>query len=906
MIFAGTSKGFDSSTDRFKSSSKVVEQADGIKLVLSGGGSRGLAHIGVIKALEEANIKISSVTGTSIGAIIGGLYASGYTIEEIEKIAAATNWTEIFSFKTVFDRSYREFGERQIFDQYQVELIFDNYRFQPPKAFSEGTSYTAFLQKLIWAAPYKPTKDFSTLKIPFAAVASDLSKGNSVTIKTGSLASALRASGNVPLRYAPIQFGEDSYLIDGGIMANIPVSEAREQPGSVLVAVDCSSPLLPPTDLGNPLNIASQLISIAIQNMSKNSLLNADFVIRPELADRDNFDFSNQKEILDKGYAEGRIMADLINSFMAAREQKRRLDIVQNFSKRSIKDLDDVAFAGANIQDSLQLQNILNSSFLSVGNRLNSFLNELERLSDKYQDIIYDENDNTFNFIRYSSINSISLGLLDRNLAEDKGCCDDWNGDINALVSNLSDDLKASEGKLYTPELADSIKLHILKAFRDNGYAYANVLSISEDESSGGIALRIDAIAGLFGDIKITGNYNTSSMFIERELTLERDQPITISALEASWERLLNSGYFQQVELIPQFNPLSNKIDLEIYVSENGREFLRFGGGVDNERIVQGGFQLGTRNILETGTDVSVAFMSGQRDLEYSLQLQNTRIPFLGIGFSAVGYYDRRNVYNYETRANQSRDLYINDIDGEYEEERFGITGAVFSQLRTFGRVQLDYNLERQRWQTISSGSNQDSLTQDFYTTSLFGISSEIDSRNDLVFPDDGTYLLIRYESSLIDLGDVGFSRLQLIGSQAVTFDRHTVEPKVRFGWADASTPFMELFSLGGNNSFYGMREDERRGRQQFAASIAYRYRIPIVDLLDIYLHGRYDVGEIWREPEQIKLENLKHGFGFGLGANTPLGPALLSFGRRFYFLENPYTVRTGPWLAYLQIGIRL
>jgi NTE family protein len=892
---------------------KVPLDADktrGIKLILSGGGSRGIAHIGVLRALEENEVPIASITGTSIGAIIGGLYASGYSVDEIENIALETDWQKIFSFKTVFDRSYREFGERDSYDNYQVELIFDGLLFVPPRSFSLGTQYTAYLQELAWRAPYKPITGFNDLKIPFAAVASDLTKGKAVIIKNGSLASALRMSGNVPLRYAPIQNGS-AYLIDGGIMANIPVSEADEMPGDISVAVDCSSPLLTPGDLENPINIASQLIAIAIKNMSESSAKNADFIIKPHLADRDNFDFTNQQEIIQSGYEEGLEMASLINSYYAANQKSNRLKTIKDLS-RSTQDISEIGLEGLDSKDESYLRAIISNQLNGPGQKINQILKAIQNLSNKYEDIEYISVNNSFRFNKIPIIKSIDFVLLDsisNNVQNDSNLF--GSSDIYSLTDKSLQNIDVEDyiGKHANSEVINNIKLEILEQMRNQGLAFSNIIDINYDKGGnkyGDAELKVEVISGRLGEITISGNESTSALFIERELELERGYPITINGIRYSWENLLNSGFFQQVELTPKYNPTTQHIDLDVAVIEQGREFLLLGGGVDNERIVQGGFQIGSQNIFETGTDLSASFMGGLRDLEYSLQLQNTRIPFVGFGVSAEAYYDSREVYNYTRREDQPRETYIADINGEYEEERFGLNAALFTQLERFGRVQIDYTLERQRWQTISAPRSGDSVTQDFYTVGILGLSSEIDSRNDIYFPERGSRLLVRYESSLFDIAEVGFTRLSISGSHNLTLGRNTIEPSVNFGWSDASIPFMELFSLGGMYSFYGMREDENRGRQHFVASLAYRYKIPIVDLLDVYLHGRYDLGEIWSEPQQIKLENLKHGIGFGVGMNTPLGPAQLGFGRRFYFLDNPYTLRTGPWLTYLQIGIRV
>jgi len=873
-------------------------EKDGVRLVLSGGGSRGLAHIGVLKAFEEEQVKIGSITGTSIGAIIGGLYASGYSLRQIEDIAASTDWDEIFSFRAQFDRTNKELGDRKIYDRYQVRLIFDGNRFQPPKSFSSGTKYTAYLQNIVWDAPYKHAMSFDNLKIPFAAVASDLTTGRPIVIRQGSMASALRMSGNVPLRYAPIGYENDAFLIDGGIMANIPVRESLELPGDLTVAVDCTSPLLPPSDLENPLNIASQLISIAMKTMSDSAAKYSDFVIRPRIGDRDNFDFSRQEEAINRGYSEAKSIIQLIKSYYGALRNKRRLEILSAMPERSLDDLHMMSFEGF-FNDHLDRINSIFSSFQKEKaglKQLDKLMTYLGGISHTYREMEYDSRLNRITAIPNPVVDNLQLVLPEDERMKYK----EVNDTLETIASGF-------EGMPWSHSLRDSIKASLLSYLRLEGYAFANIIEMEitspkKDKSS----LRIHIAMGEVGEIFITGNERTSDIFIQREIDLDQGAPINKRGLVNSWENLLNSDYFDQVQIVPLFDPVTAKTNLHIHVAEKGREYVLLGGGVDNERIVQGGMEIGTKNILETGTDLSLGFMAGVRDMSYFINVQNTRIPYIGLGLMARGYYDSRNVYAYDTRSGLPRDSYFNEIVGEYQEERYGFNSSLFTQLETFGRISFDYTYEMQRWQTIDVPSMEDSTYMDFYGLSLFGFSSLIDTRNDIYFPTSGSHFLFRYESSLFDIGDVSFTRITLMGSHNINLGRHSIEPSFRFGLADASIPFVENFSLGGQNTFFGMREDERRGRQMLVGSIGYRYKIPIVDLIDIYLHSRYDMGEIWVEAESIKLQNLKHGIGFGIGMNTPLGPAEFNLGRRFYFLQEPYQVVMGPWLAYLQIGVRV
>jgi NTE family protein len=133
----------------------------------------------------------------------------------------------------------------------------------------------------------------------------------------------------------------------------------------------------------------------------------------------------------------------------------------------------------------------------------------------------------------------------------------------------------------------------------------------------------------------------------------------------------------------------------------------------------------------------------------------------------------------------------------------------------------------------------------------------------------------------------------------------HTLHPRVMIGVADETLPISEQFSLGGQQNFFGFREDNTRGKQLVAASLEYQYKLPFLILFDAYFKARYDLGAMWAKTEEIRLEDFKHGIGITLGLDTPIGPADFSLGRSFYIrndlLHRP--VSFGPFVLYFSIG---
>ncbi|MDH3925395.1 MAG: patatin-like phospholipase family protein, partial [Xanthomonadales bacterium] len=237
---------------------KEQEGRPKIGLVLSGGGARGGAHVGVLKALEEMNVPIDFVAGTSMGAIIGGLYASGYSADEIEKLLIETDWKKALTDKPARrDRTMRKKDlERQFLIPYRIG--FNKGSLQLPLGVIEGQHLDQVFHQML--LPVVGINDFDDLPLPFRAIATDLVTGEAVVLSSGSLANSLRASMSVPGVFAPVKI-DGRLLVDGGMANNLPVNIVREMGADIVIAVDISTPLLTEEQLTSILSVTEQLTS---------------------------------------------------------------------------------------------------------------------------------------------------------------------------------------------------------------------------------------------------------------------------------------------------------------------------------------------------------------------------------------------------------------------------------------------------------------------------------------------------------------------------------------------------------------------------------------------------------------------------------------------------------------------
>jgi NTE family protein len=273
-----------------------------IGLALSGGGARGGAHVGILKALEELDVEIDYIAGTSMGAIIGGLYASGYSAEEIEHILIDTDWKKAMTDKPA--RKDRTMRKKELEYEFLIpyRIGFNKGKFQMPLGAIEGQHLDQLFHKML--LPVVGIKQFDRLPIPFRAVATDLVTGEAIVLSGGSLPNALRASMSVPGIFAPVRI-DGHLLVDGGMSNNLPVNVVREMGADIVIAVDISSPLLKEEQLTSILSVTEQLTNFLTRRTTElqiESLGPEDVLIVPELGGFSSADFEEAEDIVHLGY----------------------------------------------------------------------------------------------------------------------------------------------------------------------------------------------------------------------------------------------------------------------------------------------------------------------------------------------------------------------------------------------------------------------------------------------------------------------------------------------------------------------------------------------------------------------------------------------------------------------------
>ncbi|AVO57854.1 patatin-like phospholipase family protein [Pseudomonas chlororaphis] len=307
-----------------------------IGLVLSGGAARGLAHIGVLKALEEQGVKIDAIAGTSMGAVIGGLYASGYKIDELEKLALSIDWQQALSDAPPReDIPFRRKQDDRDFLVKQKLSFRDDGSLGLPLGVIQGQNLALLLESML--AHASDTRDFDKLPIPFRAVATDIASGEKVVFRKGHLPRVIRASMSIPAVFAPVEM-DGRLLVDGGMTDNIPLDVARDMGVDIAIVVDIGTPLRSRQQLATVVDVLNQSITLMTRRNSEEQLATLhknDVLIQPPLASFGVTDFGRAQEMIDAGYRATRILDARLAPLRQAESMDAGLSAARTPSQRT-------------------------------------------------------------------------------------------------------------------------------------------------------------------------------------------------------------------------------------------------------------------------------------------------------------------------------------------------------------------------------------------------------------------------------------------------------------------------------------------------------------------------------------------------------------------------------------------
>lgn len=304
-----------------------------VGLVLSGGGAKGIAHIRVLKELEKAGVQIDYIGGTSMGSIVGGLYASGYTADQIEEAVLKTDFIDLLQDKV--SRRQKPFFSKEHGEKYAVSLPIKKGSLGLPLGLSKGQNVLNFLTELL--APVDEITDFSKLPIPFYCIGTNIETGKEEVLERGSLPLALRASAAFPSLLNPVDI-DGKLLVDGGVVNNFPVDIMKKKGVDIIIGVSVQGELLKRDELTSVASLLMQIINFQMYQKSDQQVELLDVYIKPNVIDYSVISFDAKKEILAEGEKKAKMYRVVFDSIAKMQPKKNRTLKVLSKRKRFLVD----------------------------------------------------------------------------------------------------------------------------------------------------------------------------------------------------------------------------------------------------------------------------------------------------------------------------------------------------------------------------------------------------------------------------------------------------------------------------------------------------------------------------------------------------------------------------------------
>ncbi|MFN4908223.1 MAG: patatin-like phospholipase family protein [Bacteroidota bacterium] len=781
-------------------------QRDRVALVLTGGGARGLSQIGVLQVMERAGIRPDVIIGCSFGSVVGALYASGHTAQEIDSIMRTVDWDDIASLRSDAEREYMFLSQKQESDQNLLKLRFNNFTLRPPTAIGGSARFSLLLQQILWRTPYGHTTLFDDLRIPLRVVATNLATGRVAVLDKGNLALAVRASATFPLRYSPVRWSNDSILVDGGLVANIPTDVARQLGATKIIVVNTVSPLEKPDALNTALSIADQALMSSMKLLDSARLAVADIVITPELGGLTTFDFDQVDSLVALG---ARCAEQQFGAFQAL----------------------------------AQLQSA-----------------QSERL-------------------QAPPVRIVSV-----------------DGDA-ALASAIASDLSLPQWYPSSDIREREIRTQVLRSLRSQGIEHGFVRSMSMQGAD--LVITIDRGAQITTSLLLHDDVDENE--VRRELAYDESDTLSFSGLVRTWQNLNASDLLGEVDVRAEPNVDRGTL-VTIAARSQGNQSVGLGIRVDNERYTQGSLQLTQESFFVPGLRLMARGAISERIGTLSLGMEMPRIAGSLWTATLRAYTSFRNVWIYTNRPDRPVHAPIPLRTDEFSEDRYGARLSAGRQLERNGVVLAELRYENLRYRDLNVTSRTP-----FQTIGTVRGIARWDDRDRIAFATKGRTIDLFAETSVLRLSNqASFTKLSAAVTSVFNSGWLTITPSGMIGAADRTLPPAELFSLGGQDMLFGMREDQIRGRQILTGNLDVRAKLPFKIFFDTYLSIRYDLGAVWENPEFIKLDQFRQGIGATLGIDTPIGPVNVSIGQCFYRLPQTTRIVIEPILLYFSLGARL
>lgn len=862
----------------FGLSKKIPANKPKVSLVLSGGGSRAISHIGVLRALDELDIKVDQIIGTSMGSVIGGLFSAGYRLPHLENLIKSINWDQLF-FVTGEDRTDLFVDQKITEDKSLFTIRLNGLSPVVPQSLNTGKKISNLLTSVTMNAPINRYDSFDELLFDYRAVATELITGDRVVLKNGALSEAMRASSSVSFLLPPIKM-DSLLLVDGGLIDNLPIKTAVELNPDYIIASDATSALRGKEDLIYPWDIADQLVTIPSRKVWEENKQFADVLLTHELNNIKNNDFTNIDDIILAGYENSK-----------AELQSVKQEIKQRYIEKLA--VEERIFNNIHINENPNplekeiFNKYPNPDFVKKSNLLYEICKLYE--SGDYENISAS--------VKIDSISTLSIDYKLNpkiNAIKLEGVTLIPLDSAYGLIGDVLD-------KPYNSDRILNSTLKLIRFYRSKNYMLVSPDVIKFDKESGELIISINE--GKISDILVSGNKNTHSSIIKREFSALKDKYLTKKEFEKGLRNLSATDLFDNIVVNVDKKDNDQKI-LKLHLDEKLPNVLRFGLRIDDENFTQFAVDLRNENLFGSGSEIGLSVAGGTRNMSYVFEHKTNRIFDTYLTYKAQAFYKFNDVNIYADDDQEEEDKFSRSRIAEYRQRFYGGFIGIGAHLRRLGTLTTELKYEVNEIEDVFMFPKESEYNLEI---SSWKFRLQIDSQNKYPYPTSGVHLNTFYETAQKILGgDVSFAKFSFDYSGYFTFNnRHTIKPRLIFGFADETLPLSQHFNFGGQSNFLGYRDFEFRGRQVFITSLQYRYMLPFSLYFDTYVKVRYDLGSSWLEQEQIHFNDLKHGIGVTVSLDTPIGPADFSVGRSLYIKDTSpeRIISRGPLMFYFTIG---
>ncbi|MFP4457972.1 MAG: patatin-like phospholipase family protein [Candidatus Zixiibacteriota bacterium] len=798
-----------------------------IALVLSGGGSRGLAHIGVFKALEEEKIDIDLIVGTSIGATMGAIYSAGYDSEKMRDFFKEIDWKQLFEQSN--DRINKFLTQKLDDGAYILKLrLGGDDIISLPTAYTKSFSVQSQLTEILGPANYLSDGNFDKLDPKFRSIACDLASGKAIIFDKGNLPFAVRSSMSIPLYFEPIEF-ENYRLVDGGLRYPIPTEIADSLGADIIIAVDVTAnPVRNSEDLKTPLVVLQQTTTIMAEEQKRRELELSDIVITPDIKDRYLLDFQNVDDGIEKGYRATKEQIPKLRKLIETEKKSDEKWIINSISPEGIIEFDKNTISTNEIVTKL-IENYSSGEYKNISARLLSIGNKRYNLE----------------------IDTVGIAPLRKITIDSHGAYP-----LETILSYLPSP-EDSNTNLYNIQVGLD---QLVQRFHDDGYLLTQIKKATYSED-GSLYVAIDE--GIIEKIVIIGNQSVKTWYIKSLL------PIEEGAIYKS--RLIQKGLLnlQSTDLFDDFyqdlQRGNNGALLTFTVREKSHVMLGLRGYFDKYRNGTFGLTIADDNFLGIGQRIESGFKYG--DWEKSFHLKHTADKIWKSYMTSIFTF-----HGQEKRVDYFEDF---TIDETYYHQKFGAELLFGKHIQRIGTSFFGISLYDEKLETPDRDFSEEYKTQNL----IFRTILDTYDRRD--FPTEGKYHISEYIMSQdVSGGKQSYYRMYLSLQSYYDFwgGDWNYHVHITGGYSGGQVPEHMQFRIDEHVPFWGLRGDELRGYSYASTGLNLRYRL-YDGIFPVFLKTGISIGRTWEKDDQLKLEKLHLGEGLSLGILTPFGPIELSYG---------------------------